>query len=76
MNTSYFCFDEQKTAIRRVKCMDGNVRVIVADIFHAARNMTRNHALKMYSYGSDSSNENIETHAFHMFNRVSKTLFE
>ena len=52
MNTFYFSFDGQKSAIRRVQCIDGIVRVVVADIFHAARNTNKNCVMKQFEQGT------------------------
>ena len=64
MNTSKFCFGEQAYAIRHVQCMDGKVRVLVVDLFNAARNSNKNRHMKHFEQGV------IKTIAEHVCPRV------
>ena len=52
MYQSYFCFENQKHTMRRVQCMDGNIRILVVDLFNAARNTNRNRVLKKFEEGT------------------------
>ena len=79
MNTSNFCFGEQTYAIRRVQCMDGKVRVLVVDIFNAARNSNKNRHMKHFEQGvigtiaEDVCPNIIEANKTHFNNNVCKS---